>query len=103
MWRLATSSKLLLSLAHRQSSANIPLLSDASPGDVLRPIVPVEALTNCEIDVLILLAQRLSDKEIAERLVISPGTIKKHTAHIYRKLGVDNGAAAAQARRLGLL
>ena len=66
--------------------------------------MPVEALTNREIDMLILLAQRLSDKEIAERLVLSPGTIKKHTAHIYRKLGVDNRrAAAAQAHRLGLL
>ena len=61
-------------------------------------------LTNREIDVLILLAERLSDKEIAERLVLSPETIKKHTAHIYRKLGVDNRrAAAACARRLGLL
>ncbi len=37
-------------------------------------------LTNREIDVLILLSQRLSDKEIAERLVLSPVTVKKHDA-----------------------
>ena len=61
-------------------------------------------LTNREIDVLILLAERLSDKEIAERLVLSPVTVKKHTQRIYRKLGVDNRrAAVAQARRLGLI
>ena len=66
--------------------------------------VPLEVLTNREIDVLILLAERLSDKEIAERLVLSLGTVRKHTMHIYNKLGVNNRrAAAAAARRLGLI
>jgi LuxR family maltose regulon positive regulatory protein len=61
-------------------------------------------LTNREIDVLILLAERLSDKEIAERLVLSPLTVKKHTQRIFLKLGVHNRrAAVAQARRLGLI
>ncbi|MCS6846030.1 MAG: LuxR C-terminal-related transcriptional regulator [Caldilineales bacterium] len=63
-----------------------------------------ETLTNRELDVLVLLAQRLSDKEIAERLVLAPVTVKKHTLHIYRKLGVNNRRAAAEAaRRLGLV
>jgi LuxR family maltose regulon positive regulatory protein len=63
-----------------------------------------EMLTNREIDVLILLAERLTDKEIAERLVLSPVTVKKHTQRIYRKLGVDNRrAAVTQARHLGLI
>ncbi len=53
---------------------------------------------------LALLAQRMSDKEIAERLVLSPETVKKHTASIYRKLGVHSRRAAAiQARLLGLV
>ncbi len=61
-------------------------------------------MTNREVDVLILLAQRLSDKEIAERLFLAPGTIKKHANNIYRKLDVHNRReAAAYARRLGLL
>ena len=65
---------------------------------------PAELLTNRQIDILLLLADRLSDKEIAERLVLSPVTVKKHTQRIYRKLGVDNRrAAVAQARRLGLI
>jgi LuxR family maltose regulon positive regulatory protein len=63
-----------------------------------------ELLTYREIDVLTLLAERLSDKEIAAQLVLSPETVKKHTARIYEKLGVDNRrAAVAEARRLGLL
>jgi DNA-binding NarL/FixJ family response regulator len=50
------------------------------------------------------LAERLSDKEIAERLVLEPVTVKKHVQRIYRRLGVDNRrAAVAQARRLGLI
>jgi LuxR family maltose regulon positive regulatory protein len=63
-----------------------------------------DLLTNREIDVLTLLAERLSDKEIAVQLVLSPTTVKKHTARIYEKLGVNNRrAAVAEARRLGLL
>ena len=43
----------------------------------------VEPLTNRELDVLALLAQRFSAKEIAQRLVISEGTVKRHIANIY--------------------
>ena len=78
--------------------------SQDTTGDAVRLDISVETLTNREIDVLILLAERLSDLEIAERLVLSPGTVRKHTMHIYSKLGVNNRrAAAAQARRLGLI
>ena len=65
----------------------------------------VESLvTNREVDVLELLAERLSNKEIARRLVISPATVKRHTLSIYRKLGVGSRReAVAKARRLGLL
>jgi LuxR family transcriptional regulator, maltose regulon positive regulatory protein len=69
-----------------------------------RQELTAEMLTNREIDVLILLAERLPDKEIAGRLVLSPVTVKKHTQRIYRKLGVNNRrAAVAQARGLGLI
>ena len=74
-------------LAAAASSSQHPATQAATSG------IRVEMLTNREIDVLILLAERLSDKEIAARLVLSPETIKKHTAHIYRKLGVDNRRA----------
>ena len=84
--------------------APAPIPGRDSKGSARGPDELVERLTNREIDVLILLAERLSDKEIANRLVLSPGTVRKHTLHIYSKLGVNNRrAAVAQARRLGLI
>jgi LuxR family maltose regulon positive regulatory protein len=69
-----------------------------------REIQASELFTNREIDVIALLAQRLGDKEIAAKLVLSPLTVKKHTQRLYRKLGVNNRRAAViEARRLGLI
>ncbi len=64
----------------------------------------VEPLTAREREVLRLLAQRLSNKEIAQALTIAPNTVKRHTLQIFAKLGVnDRRAAVEQARRSGLL
>ena len=61
-------------------------------------------LTQREVDVLRLLAQRQTDKEIAEALFLGPRTVQSHVAHILNKLGVGNRRdAAAEANRLGLL
>jgi LuxR family transcriptional regulator, maltose regulon positive regulatory protein len=61
-------------------------------------------LTNRELDVLKLLEERLSNKEIARRLVIAPATVKRHTLSIYGKLGVSGRhEAVAKARHLGIL
>ena len=61
-------------------------------------------LTSRELDVLELLEERLSNKEIAQRLVISPATVKRHTLSIYSKLGVNSRReATVKAKRLGLL
>lgn len=61
-------------------------------------------LTNRQIDILSLLAEQLPDRGIAQRLVLSPLTVKMHTQRIYHKLGVhDRRAAVVQARRLGLI
>jgi LuxR family maltose regulon positive regulatory protein len=99
--------KVLTILEAQTSAPTIHSTHSASPaaiGSDVRPDLMVEMLTNREIDVLALLAERLTDKEIAERLVLSPVTVKKHTQRIYRKLGVDNRrAAVAQARQLGLI
>jgi HD-GYP domain-containing protein (c-di-GMP phosphodiesterase class II) len=51
-------------------------------------------LTAREIEVLGLVARGLSNKEIAERLVISPKTVRNHVEHIYTKIGVSSRAAA---------
>jgi PAS domain S-box-containing protein len=62
------------------------------------------ALTPRELEVLQLAADGSSGRKIAERLVVSPSTIKTHFDHIYEKLGVsDRPAAVAAALRLGLI
>ncbi|UCG08441.1 MAG: response regulator transcription factor, partial [Desulfobacterales bacterium] len=62
-------------------------------------------LSNREIDILHLLAEGLSNKEIASRLFIAPETVKTHLQNIYRKLDAKGGRVAAlqAARTLGLI
>ena len=61
-------------------------------------------LTRRERDVLALVADGLTDRQIAERLVVSPHTVHRHLANIRGKLGQPTRAATvAQAARLGLL
>lgn len=63
-----------------------------------------EALSKRERDVLELLAQRLTNKEIGERLFIAPETVKRHAHNIFEKLNVtDRRAARAKAIGLGLV
>jgi HD-GYP domain-containing protein (c-di-GMP phosphodiesterase class II) len=61
-------------------------------------------LTAREVEVLRLLAQGLSNKEIAQRLVISPKTAGNHIEHIYAKIGASSRATASLfAMQHGLL
>lgn len=63
-----------------------------------------EDLTSKELEVLRLLATRLSRRGIGQRLYVSLNTVKTHQRAIYRKLGVDNrNSAVARGRELGLL
>jgi ATP/maltotriose-dependent transcriptional regulator MalT len=65
---------------------------------------PPGVLTRREVDVLRLVAEGLSDREIAARLVLSEHTVHRHVANIRRKLGRSSrAAAAAEAARLGLV
>ncbi len=64
----------------------------------------VEPLSDRELAVLRLIAEGLSNREIAQRLYLSTNTVKGHSRNIYGKLGVNNRTqAAARARILGLL
>jgi len=51
-------------------------------------------LTAREVEVLGLLARGYSNKQIAERLVVTPKTVSSHVEHVYRKLAVSSRAAA---------
>ena len=64
----------------------------------------IEPLTGREIEVLHLLAAGLSNREVAERLYVSEGTVKTHTHNLYQKLGVQSRTQAiARANELNLL
>jgi HD-GYP domain-containing protein (c-di-GMP phosphodiesterase class II) len=64
----------------------------------------VAGLTAREVEVLILLARGLSNRQIAERLVITPKTAGNHVEHIYAKIGASSRAGAAMfAVQHGLL
>jgi DNA-binding NarL/FixJ family response regulator len=64
---------------------------------------PATLLSERERQVLALMASGATNPEIAERLYLSPHTVKEHTSALYRKLEVRNRAEAVRrAERLGL-
>ena len=63
-----------------------------------------EPLSVRELEVLALMAEGLSNREIGERLFIAEGTVKNHVSNVLAKLGVrDRTQAVLQAQELGLL
>ena len=63
-----------------------------------------DPLTSRELEVLALLPERLSNKEIAHRLGLAPTTVKRHTVNLYGKLGVNKRwDAVIKAEALGVL
>jgi LuxR family maltose regulon positive regulatory protein len=64
----------------------------------------VEPLTERELEILGLIAEGLSNREVAQQLFLSLSTVKVHTHNIYGKLGVNSRTQAiARARALGIL
>jgi LuxR family maltose regulon positive regulatory protein len=87
---------LLAAFKAEKSTSSIPPL----PGTAAL----ADPLTPRELDVLHLISQGLSNKDIAEELVIALNTVKRHTSSIYGKLGVQSRTqAVARARELGLI
>jgi ATP/maltotriose-dependent transcriptional regulator MalT len=109
--RQAEASLERLGAAHLAAeAAALAREMDASAGTVASPESPptpsraASPLTSREIDVLRLIAKGFGDKEIADRLCLSPHTIHRHVSNLLTKLDVSSRAAAVgQASRLGLL
>jgi pimeloyl-ACP methyl ester carboxylesterase/DNA-binding CsgD family transcriptional regulator len=100
-----------------QGSAHFPWHGDSDPvvracREALAPEQPSRdvpqpeqaLLSSREREILACLAEGLSDREIAEQLVLSSHTVHRHVANIRRKLGrTSRAAAVAEGARLGLL
>lgn len=93
---------------------HIVLLTDDSVEQLLKSIIPEEkefggilgreALTKKQQEVLQLLSNGCSNKEIADTLRISVGTVKSHMTHILGKIGAANRTQAiTKAAQLGLI
>ena len=88
--------------AFQDSSRKRPVTANSVPA-YSEPAM-IEPLSQRERQILTLLAERLSNKEIADKLHISTVTVKRHAANIYQKLGVHGRRhAVAKANGLGLL
>ncbi|MEX1656091.1 response regulator transcription factor [Streptomyces pseudovenezuelae] len=82
-----------------------PAVASRLVSAVRSPRAPAnEPLSAREREVLALVAQGTSNREIARELFISEATVKTHLTHLYAKLGVnDRAAAVATAYRRGIL
>ena len=91
----------------RRLLAAFPVIEpeQVSPPHAQTPEVDlIEPLSERELDVLALLAEGLTNREIASRLYLALNTVKAHTGNIYGKLDVHNRTqAVARAQALGLL
>jgi LuxR family maltose regulon positive regulatory protein len=94
-----TTKLLAIFEAEEQKSADEPHLPHAPSARSL-----TEPLSQRELEVLHLIAQGLSNREISERLFLALITVKGHNRNIFRKLQVRRRTeAVARARALGLL
>jgi len=97
----------LLAAFRGEERRPVPDASDserAQPSSSSTEMWRVELLTQREQEILSLLAQGLSNKEIAAERFISPETVKRHVYNIYQKLDVHSRTSAlAKATELGLL
>jgi len=90
--------------AARQDAESVDAVLHAAGHPVRRRREWPAGLTTREVEVLRLLARGLSNKQIAEKLVITRKTVDNHVEHVYMKLGVSNRARAGLfAVRHGLM
>lgn len=72
-------------------------------GQRRRPRFGWESLTEAELRVVVLAAEGLTNRQVAERLFVSRRTVATHLEHVFQKLGFSTRArlAAEAVRRLG--
>jgi pimeloyl-ACP methyl ester carboxylesterase/DNA-binding CsgD family transcriptional regulator len=71
-----------------------PSRAASTPQATPAPLPETVPLTDRELEVLVLVARGLSNREMADQLVLSPRTIERHLENLYRKTGARNRAEA---------
>jgi LuxR family maltose regulon positive regulatory protein len=90
--------RLLAAFSAVEPEATAPSSTQLSKSDLIEP------LSGRELEVLQLIAEGLTNREIAARLFLSQNTVKVHSSNIYGKLGAHSRTqAVARARTLGIL
>jgi DNA-binding CsgD family transcriptional regulator len=94
----------LLSMFGEDQGLASNALSPAHKSLSLREQPPVEPLSEREVEIVRFIAAGMSNREIAQKLVVTVGTVKWHLANIYGKLNVHSRTQAlVRARDLDLL
>lgn len=106
----APMAKLLAALPGREKRPYLQKLLAAFDQSLIQPAANssaqplIDPLTEREMEVLQLLAQRQTNQEIAQQLIISPHTVNDHLKNIYSKLSVHGRRQAAKrAQELGII
>lgn len=109
-WEAGTALPLAAVIAEALADESLPIVanpvaatgltpreSDYDPYASAEPINPIDllGLTSREAEILVLLAQGLSDREIAEALFLSPRTVGGYVSKLLTKLDLDSRTAAA--------
>jgi len=103
-----TPAHLLIETIRRVQAGEVfiqPEIASRALREMMRPTeATLEPLSEREREVLVLLAQGASNKELAEKLFITEGTVKNHVSNILAKLQAENRTQAADiARKRGLI
>jgi DNA-binding CsgD family transcriptional regulator len=78
------------------STAEAIAYAQRGRGERKRPASGWASLTPAELDVVRLVSNGLPNKDIAERLFVSPRTVQAHLTHVYTKLGLTSRVQLAQ-------
>jgi DNA-binding CsgD family transcriptional regulator len=90
-----------LGMRFRRGQRDVPVVPPPAPVEAKRPDL---GMTRRELEILELIAQGMSNQEIADKLFVSPNTVKTHASRVFEKLGAKRRTQAVQlGKEFGLL